>query len=90
MMSDDLEAEFQRAAEEVTQLSERPTGDDLLELYAFYKQGTLGDVTGTRPGFTDFVGRAKYDAWARIQGLENEEAQRAYIRKVETLKHSDA
>jgi acyl-CoA-binding protein len=89
-MSDDLEVEFQRAAEEVTQLPERPTGDDLLELYAFYKQSTKGDVTGKRPGFTDFVGRAKFDAWERIQGLEMDEAKRAYIRKVETLKAESA
>jgi len=85
-MSDDIDAAFERAADEVTKLPERPAGDDLLELYAFYKQGTEGDVTGKRPGFTDFVGRAKFDAWSRIQGLEQDEAKRAYVRKVEALK----
>jgi diazepam-binding inhibitor (GABA receptor modulator, acyl-CoA-binding protein) len=87
-MSDELEVEFQRAAKEVTELPERPIGDDLLELYAFYKQSTHGDVSGKRPGFTDFVGRAKFDAWERIQGLEMDEAKRAYIRKVDALKAS--
>lgn len=85
-MSDDLQARFEQAAEEVKGLPERPAGDDLLELYAHFKQGTEGDVSGKRPGFTDFVGRAKYDAWAKLEGMSMEDAQEKYIAKVDALK----
>jgi len=82
----DLQAQFEAAAEDVKKLSRRPDDDTLLELYGWYKQATAGDVTGKRPGFTDFAGRAKYDAWAGRKGISNEEAMRAYIRLVESLK----
>lgn len=85
-MDDDLETRFEQAAEEVQHLPERPAGDDLLDLYSHYKQATSGDVQGERPGFTDFVGRAKYDAWARLKGMSAEDARRRYIAKVHELK----
>ena len=82
----DLQAQFEAAAEDVKKLSRRPDDDTLLELYGWYKQATAGDVTGKRPGFTDFAGRAKYDAWAWRKGISKDEAMRAYIRLVESLK----
>jgi len=82
----DLQAQFEAAAEDVKKLSRRPDDDTLLELYGWYKQATVGDVTGKRPGFTDFAGRAKYDAWAECKGISKHEAMTAYIRLVESLK----
>ena len=82
----DLQAQFEAAAEDVKKLSRRPDDDTLLELYGWYKQATAGDVTGKRPGFTEFAGRAKYDAWAGRKGISKDEAMRAYIRLVESLK----
>ena len=67
-------------------LSERPDNDTLLTLYSLYKQGTIGDVQGKRPGLLDFVGRAKYDAWAARQGTSTEVAMQAYVDLVEQLK----
>jgi diazepam-binding inhibitor (GABA receptor modulating acyl-CoA-binding protein) len=55
-------------------------------LYALYKQATTGDVSGDRPGLTDFVGRAKYDAWAKLKGKSKEDAMQAYIELVQQLK----
>ncbi|MCG8433316.1 MAG: acyl-CoA-binding protein [Gammaproteobacteria bacterium] len=81
----DLKEEFTRAAQEVTELPRKPGNDDLLRLYAFYKQATAGDVSGKRPGFTDFAGRAKYDAWAKIEGLSEEDAMQGYINTVKRL-----
>jgi all-trans-retinol dehydrogenase (NAD+) len=75
----DLKQRFEQAAEEVQHLPERPGNDVLLQLYALYKQATEGDVTGRRPGFTDFRGRAKYDAWAGVRGTSQEEAMEAYV-----------
>ena len=82
----DLKAQFEAAAQEAQSLPKRPNNENLLKLYAFYKQATVGDVTGKRPGFADLVGRAKYDAWAERKGLSQDEAMQAYVNLVETLK----
>lgn len=82
----DLEARFKTAADDVTKLSEAPDNQVKLKLYALYKQGTEGDVTGDRPAMFDFVGRAKYDAWDSLKGTSKEEAQQKYIDLVEALK----
>jgi len=80
-----LEEKFKDAAERVKNLSSRPSNDDLLQLYALYKQGTEGDVSGKRPGMMDFKGRAKYDAWAGKKGTSKEDAQDQYVALVERL-----
>lgn len=84
-MSDDLQREFQQAAEDVQGLGERPDNDTLLKLYALYKQGSEGDVHGDVPGFFDFVGTAKYEAWTKLVGTPREEAMRRYISLVRQL-----
>ena len=86
----DLKTRFETAADDVTKLPERPDQKTLLKLYALYKQATQGDATGERPGFMDFVGRAKYDAWAEHKGKTQEEAMQAYIDYVEELKAAAA
>ena len=82
----DLKAQFEVAAQEAQQLPSRPGNDTLLNLYSLYKQATTGDVSGSRPGFTDFVGRAKYDAWAKLKGTTRDAAMRSYIDLVASLK----
>ncbi len=82
----DLKTRFETAAADVQHLPERPDQKTLLKLYALYKQATQGDATGDRPGFMDFVGRAKYDAWAEHKGKTSDEAMQAYIDFVERLK----
>jgi diazepam-binding inhibitor (GABA receptor modulating acyl-CoA-binding protein) len=57
----------------------------LLQLYALFKQASGGDVEGRRPGFTDLVGRAKYDAWAAIKGTSSDAAMQQYIALVNRL-----
>lgn len=79
---------FERAASDAQRLPKRPDNTTLLRLYALYKQGTEGDVTGERPGGFDFVGAAKYDAWAGLRGTAREDAQRQYVALVESLKES--
>jgi diazepam-binding inhibitor (GABA receptor modulating acyl-CoA-binding protein) len=85
-MSDDLKARFEAAAEASKQLSRRPDNETLLKLYAYFKQATVGDVAGKRPGMLDMVGRAKYDAWAGIKGTAADSAMQSYIDLVERLK----
>jgi acyl-CoA-binding protein len=81
----ELIAEFEQAASDVKQLSRRPDNDTLLKLYALYKQGSQGDVCGPKPGFFDFVGTAKYEAWAQLRGMSTEEARQKYIELVRKL-----
>ena len=85
----DLDDDFKSAAERVTKLSKRPTNDIMLQLYALYKQGNNGDVTGERPGFADFEGRAKFDSWNKLQGKSMEDAKNEYIALVEQLEKED-
>lgn len=84
-MTDDLKARFQQASVDVKGLSKRPSDEDMLSLYALYKQATEGDVSGKKPGFLDFVGRAKFEAWEALQGTSSNEAMQRYIDKVRSL-----
>ncbi|MBT9504534.1 MAG: acyl-CoA-binding protein [Burkholderiaceae bacterium] len=81
-----LKEDFEAAVAGSKSLPERPDNMTLLKLYALYKQGSSGDVEGSRPGFTDMVGRAKYDAWKELKGKSNEEAMQEYIDLIESLK----
>lgn len=81
----DLRREFEQAAEEVKQLGTRPDNDTLLKLYALYKQGSQGDLQANPPGFFDFVGTAKHEAWAQLSGMPRDEAMRRYITLVRQL-----
>ena len=77
--------QFEQAAIAAKSLTEKPDNDTLLKLYALYKQGSEGDVQGEKPGFFDFVGTAKYEAWEKLQGTAREEAQQAYVKLVRAL-----
>lgn len=81
----DLQQRFEQAKQDVQGLPERPDNDTLLRLYALYKQGTEGDVSGGKPGFFDFVGTAKYEAWAKLKGMSQDEARKKYIELVKKL-----
>lgn len=84
-MSDDLRARFERAAKDVKTLTSRPSDDDLLELYALFKQATEGDARGDKPGMFDFVARAKFQAWEELAGTSPEDAMKRYLKKAESL-----
>jgi acyl-CoA-binding protein len=81
----DLKARFDQAAKDIQSLAERPDNDTLLRLYALYKQGSEGDVTGPKPGFFDFVGTAKYEAWAKLAGTSRDDAMQKYVDLVNKL-----
>jgi len=81
-----LQEKFEAAAAASKKLKERPDNATLLKLYALYKQGSGGDVEGKRPGFTDMVGRAKFDAWAALKGTDKKAAMQQYIDLVKSLK----
>ncbi|MCA1325499.1 acyl-CoA-binding protein [Herbaspirillum sp. alder98] len=81
-----LQAQFEATVEESKNLAERPDNLTLLKMYGLYKQGSKGDVEGERPGMTDFVARAKFDAWAANKGTPQAEAQQQYIDLIAELK----
>jgi diazepam-binding inhibitor (GABA receptor modulator, acyl-CoA-binding protein) len=81
----DLRSEFEQAAKDIKRIGERPDNDTLLQLYALYKQGCCGDVHGCQPGFFDFIGTAKQEAWTKLKGMPQDEAMRQYISLVQQL-----
>jgi len=82
---DDLEQQFQDAVASSKTLSRRPDDQTLLKIYALYKQASAGDVQGERPGFFDFVGGAKYDAWAELKGKSTQQAKQEYVALIQRL-----
>jgi acyl-CoA-binding protein len=83
-MSEDT-TDFERAAAAVKALAERPDDQTMLQLYALFKQGSSGDVQGAKPGFFDFVGTAKYEAWEKLRGTGQDEARAQYVELVREL-----
>lgn len=78
-------AQFENAAAAAKSLPEKPDDNTLLVLYALYKQGSDGDVSGDKPGFFDFVGAAKYEAWEKLRGTSSDDAQARYIEMIRKL-----
>ena len=81
-----LQEQFDQAQADSKNLSERPDNMTLLKIYALYKQASSGDADGKRPGFTDMVARAKFDAWDGLKGTSKEDAMQQYIDLIEELK----
>lgn len=81
----DLNSQFEDAASRAKDLPSRPDNDTMLKLYALYKQGSAGDVSGEKPGFFDFVGVAKYEAWEGLKGTSQDDAKQQYIDLVDRL-----
>ncbi|WP_374672758.1 acyl-CoA-binding protein [Acidovorax temperans] len=81
----DLKKTFEAAVANSKNLSERPDNSTLLKIYALYKQATVGDNTEKKPGFTDMVGRAKWDAWDKLKGTDVKAAMQQYIDLIESL-----
>lgn len=82
----DLKKTFEKAVADSKNLPEKPDNQTLLKIYSLYKQATAGDVEGKRPGFTDMVGRAKWDAWNELKGKSADEAMQEYVDLIEGLK----
>jgi diazepam-binding inhibitor (GABA receptor modulator, acyl-CoA-binding protein) len=82
----DLKSAFETAVANASKLAGRPDNATLLRIYGLYKQATQGDVQGAKPGFSDLVGRAKWDAWNQQKGASTETAMQAYIDLIESLR----
>lgn len=81
-----LQNQFEQAVADSKNLPERPDNMTLLKLYGLFKQASAGDADGERPGFTDMIGRAKYDAWDALKGVSQEDAMQQYVDLIADLK----
>ena len=81
-----LKSAFDDAVAASKQLPDKPDNMTLLKLYSLFKQASEGNNEGKRPGFTDMVGRAKYDAWAAVKGKSTDDAMQEYVDLIESLK----
>ena len=81
----ELQQQFESAVARSKELTQRPSNEELLSLYALFKQASEGDVTGDRPGGFDFKAIAKYDAWAELKGKSKEQAMQDYITHMDKL-----
>jgi len=84
-----LDDDFEKAKNDVQDLSEMPSNQDQLALYGLFKQAKFGDVTGKRPAQYDMFGRAKFDAWTKVKGMGADDAKQQYIAKVTELLEAD-
>lgn len=82
----DLNAAFEAAQANAKQLAERPDNPTLLQIYGLFKQATAGDNAEKKPSFSDFVARAKWDAWTSRKGIGQDEAKQQYIDLIESLR----
>lgn len=80
--------DFNTAVTQSKELTKRPSNEELLDLYALFKQATEGDVTGDRPGGFDFKAIAKFDAWATRKGITKDQAMQDYVNLVSKLQQS--
>ena len=81
----DLNKQFEAAVANSKNLTDRPDNGTLLKIYALYKQATAGDNADKKPGFTDMVGRAKWDAWNGFKGTAPKDAMQQYVDLIESL-----
>ena len=81
----DLKKQFEAAVANSKNLTDRPDNSTLLKIYALYKQATTGDNAEKKPGFTDMVGRAKWDAWNGFKGTTPKDAMQQYVDLIESL-----
>lgn len=82
--------QFENAVSRSKELPKRPNNEELLQLYALYKQSTEGDVVGDRPGGFDFKAIAKYDAWEEVKGKSKDQAMQEYVALVDRLAQQSA
>ncbi len=81
-----IQEQFEQAVLDAKSLTSRPDNDTLLRMYALFKQGSEGDVSGPPPGMFDFVASAKFQAWSKLEGTSSESAMKKYIDLIRSLK----
>ena len=82
-----LKEQFEEAVAVSQSLPTRPGNETLLNLYSLYKQATFGDCSAEFTGNVfDIIGKAKYNAWKKHNGMTSDDAMKKYIAIVAELK----
>ena len=77
-MGQELDIEFNKAFELLSQLKENLAPDIMLKLYAYYKQATSGDLFSIDEE-SDVRNAFKFNAWMQLNGMSQENAKKEYI-----------
>jgi acyl-CoA-binding protein len=56
-----------------------------LKFYGLYKVSTCGKNKTEQPGFFDFVGKAKWNAWNEVSNYTKEQAMTKYVELLNEL-----
>lgn len=84
-VDDHLTDTFNKSATHLQTIVSTVGSKSLLILYGYYKQATEGSCKTPRPSWYDTKGRAKWDAWKKIENMSQAEAMTLYIDTVQTL-----
>ncbi|XP_029606909.1 acyl-CoA-binding domain-containing protein 6 isoform X3 [Salmo trutta] len=82
---EELEHEFEAAADRLRDLLQTASREQLLYLYARYKQVKVGKCNTAKPGFFDFEGQRKWTAWKQLEDMSAEQAMQEYVSCVTSL-----
>jgi len=74
-----LKQSFDTSVNIINNLSERPPEEDLLKVYAFYKQANFGNNTLVEPSMFSFSEKKKWTAWMSVKDMEKQNAMQNYI-----------
>lgn len=79
-----MAAKFDKAVSIIQSLPKdgpvQPSQAQQLQFYGLFKQANVGDVNTSRPGTFDFTGKAKWDAWKKVEGKSQDEAKEEYVK----------
>ncbi|XP_060252655.1 acyl-CoA-binding domain-containing protein 6 isoform X2 [Ovis aries] len=76
---------FEKAAEHLQGLVQVASREQLLYLYARYKQVKVGNCNTPKPSFFDFEGKQKWEAWKALGDSSPSQAMQEYIAVVKKL-----
>lgn len=92
-MSKNIEQQFTNSTRLAKLLPPTTSNDDLLCLYGFYKQATIGDCNIKKPTNILFSNNysfdkkpmLKWEAWSKNAGMKKKEAMRNYINAISII-----
>lgn len=62
--------------------SKKLSDQQLLQLYAHFKQAEIGPCNTPQPSFLNFKENAKWKAWKELGSMSKDQAQRKYVELV--------
>ena len=83
-MAVNLDLKFTEAFNKLSELEEVLAPDIMLKLYAFYKQAAIGDAF-SYDGEVDVRDAFKFNAWTQLNGMNQEDAKKQYIKLVKNI-----